>query len=54
MKGNMEEKSEYDILIEALIEKFMSEGMSEFEARMKAVMSDEALGQVYPTLYPRN
>ena len=39
--------SEYEELIEALIKKYMAEGMSEFNARMKAVMSDEALAMVY-------
>ena len=43
--------SEYEELIEALIKKYMAEGMSEFNARMKAVMSDEALAMVYPNGY---
>jgi hypothetical protein len=43
--------SEYEELIEALIKKYMAEGESEFNARMKAVMSDEALAKVYPNGY---
>ena len=31
--------SEYEELLDELIKKYMDEGMSEFEARMKAVMS---------------
>ena len=42
--------SEYEELLEALIKKYMDEGMSEFNARMKAVMSQEALDKVYPGL----
>ena len=42
--------SEYEELLEALVKKYMDEGMSEFDARMKAVMSQEALDQVYPGL----
>ena len=43
--------SEYEELIEALIKKYMAEGMSEFDARMKAVMSDEAQAKIYPGLH---
>ena len=39
--------SEYEELLEALVKKYMDEGMSEFEARMKAVMNQEALDMVY-------
>jgi hypothetical protein len=42
--------SEYEELLEALVKKYMDEGMSEFEARMKAVMNQEALDMVYPGL----
>ena len=42
--------SEYEELLEALVKKYMDEGMSEFDARMKAVMSQEALDMVYPGL----
>jgi len=42
--------SEYEELLEALMKKYMDEGMSEFEARMKAVMSQESLDKVYPGL----
>ena len=40
----------YEELLDELIKKYMDEGMSEFEARMKAVMSQEALDMVYPGL----
>ena len=39
--------SEYEKLLEALEKKYIAEGMSEFDARLKAVMSDEALAMVY-------
>jgi len=42
--------SEYEELLEALMKKYMDEGMSEFEARMKAVMSQESMDMVYPGL----
>jgi|TARA_Y100001949_G_scaffold154692_1_gene142462 hypothetical protein len=42
--------SEYEELLEALLKKYMDEGMSEFDARMKAVMSQEAVDMVYPGL----
>ena len=42
--------SEYEEFLEALMKKYMDEGMSEFEARMKAVMSQESLDKVYPGL----
>ena len=38
-------------LIERLKKKYMKEGLSEFDARMKAVMSDESLSMVYPDEY---
>ena len=38
-------------LIERLKKKYMDEGLSEFDARMKAVMSDESLSMVYPNGY---
>ena len=38
-------------LIERLKKKYMDEGLSEFDARMKAVMSDESLSMVYPDEY---
>ena len=38
-------------LIERLKKKYMKEGLSEFDARMKAVMSDESLSMVYPDGY---
>jgi len=40
----------YEELLDELIKKYMDEGMSEFDARMKAVMSQEALDMVYPGL----
>ena len=42
--------SEYEELLEALMKKYMDEGMSEFEARMKAIMSQESMDKVYPGL----
>ena len=42
--------SEYEEMLDELIKKYMDEGMSEFDARMKAVMSQEALDMVYPGL----
>ena len=42
--------SEYEELLEALQKKYMAEGMSEFDARMKAVMSDESQKMVFPGL----
>ena len=44
-------RSKFEKLIDRLIEQYMSEGMSEFDARMKAVMSDESLAMVYPNGY---
>ena len=46
-------KSKFDKLMETLIAQYMSEGMSEFDARMKAVMSDESLAMVYPNGYDK-
>jgi len=40
----------YEELLDELIKKYMDEGMSEFDARMKAVTSQEALDKVYPGL----
>ena len=40
----------YEELLDELIKKYMDEGMSEFDARMKAVMNQEALDMVYPGL----
>ena len=42
--------SEYEELLEALEKQYMDEGMSEFDARMKSVMSQEAMDMVYPGL----
>ena len=47
------EKDDYNKLIDGLIKQYMSEGMSEFNARMKAVMSDQSLAMVYPNGYDR-
>jgi hypothetical protein len=49
--NNQEKKSNHEKLLDGLIEQYMSEGMSEFDARMKAVMSDESLAMVYPNGY---
>ena len=43
--------SEYEKMLEALMKKYMDEGMTEFDARMKVIMSDESLARVYPALY---
>ena len=45
--------SEYEKMLKALMKKYMDEGMTEFAARMKAIMSDESLAMVYPTLYDK-
>ena len=46
-------KSNHEKLLDGLIEQYMSDGMSEFDARMKAVMSDESLAMVYPNGYDK-
>jgi hypothetical protein len=48
-----EKRDEYNKLIDGLIKQYISEGMSEFDARMKAVMSDESLAMVYPNGYDK-
>jgi hypothetical protein len=48
-----EKRDEYNKLIDGLIKQYISEGMSEFDARMKAVMSDESLVMVYPNGYDK-
>ena len=40
----------YEELLDELIKKYMNEGLSEFDARMKAVMSKESMDMVYPGL----
>lgn len=47
----VKKESDFDKLLDALKEKYMAEGMSEFDARMKAVMSDEAQAKIYPGLH---
>jgi hypothetical protein len=42
--------SEHEKLLEALEKKYIAEGMSEFDARMKAVMSDESQKMVFPKI----
>ena len=49
--NDKEKKSKYNKLMETLIAQYMSAGMSEFDARMKAIMSDESLAMVYPNGY---
>ena len=44
-------KDKYNKLIGGLIKQYMSEGLPEFDARMKAIMSDESLNMVYPNGY---
>ena len=45
--------SEFDKLLEALKKKYIAKGMSEFDAVIKAVLSDEALAMVYPNGYDK-
>ena len=45
--------SKFDKLIEGLVKQYMSEGMSEFDAIVKAVMSDQSLAMVYPNGYDK-
>ena len=52
MKGK-KKNSKFDKLIEGLVKQYMSEGMSEFDARMKAIMSDQSLAMVYPNGYDK-
>ena len=51
--SDQQKKSDYEKLIDGLITQYMSEGMSEFDARMKAVMSDESLAMVFPNGYDK-
>jgi len=51
--NDQEKKSDYEKLLDGLIKQYISEGMSEFNARMKAVMSDESLAMVYPNGYDK-
>ena len=53
MSSNQKEKSNHEKLLDGLIEQYISEGMSEFDARMKAIMSDESLAMVYPNGYDK-
>ena len=48
-----QKKSDYEKLLDGLIKQYISEGMSEFNARMKALMSDESLAMVYPNGYDK-
>jgi|TARA_R110002110_G_scaffold411558_1_gene636026 hypothetical protein len=43
-----EKKSDFELLLDTLHAKYMLEGMSDIEARMKAVMSDEAQAMIFP------
>jgi hypothetical protein len=45
--------SKFDKLIEGLVKQYMSEGMSEFDAIVKAIMSDQSLAMVYPNGYDK-
>ena len=51
--NDKEKKSNYEKLLDGLIAQYMSECMSEFDARMKAIMSDESLAMVYPNGYDK-
>ena len=53
MSSNQKVKSKFDKLIEGLVKQYMSEGMSEFDAVVKAVMSDQSLAMVYPNGYDK-
>ena len=48
-----QKKSDYEKLLDGLIAQYISEGMSEFDARMKAIMSDQSLAMVYPNGYDK-
>tara|TARA_Y100001949_G_C15937310_1_gene308512 strand:- start:945 stop:1109 length:165 start_codon:yes stop_codon:yes gene_type:complete len=48
-----QKKSNHEKLLDGLIKQYMSEGMSEFDARMKAIMSDESLAMVFPNGYDK-
>ena len=43
----MEDKSEFEKLLDKITAKYEAEGMSNFDARMKAVMSPEAQDKVF-------
>lgn len=47
----VKKESDFEKLLETLKEKYIAEGMSEFDAEMKAVMSDEAQAKIYPGLH---
>ena len=51
--NDQEDNSDYEKLLDGLIAQYMSEGMSEFDARMKAIMSDQSLAMVYPNGYDK-
>ena len=51
--NDKKKNSKFDKLIEGLVKQYMSEGMSEFDARMKAIMSDESLAMVFPNGYDK-
>ena len=53
MSSNQKVKSKFDKLIKGLVKQYMSEGMSEFDAIVKAVMSDQSLAMVYPNGYDK-
>jgi len=42
---------EHEKLLDGLVKQYMSEGMSEFDARLRAIMSDESLSKVFPREY---
>ena len=51
--NDKEKNNKFNKLVETLIAHYMSEGMSEFDARMKAIMSDQSLAMVYPNGYDK-
>ena len=48
---DQEKKSDHEKLLDGLVEQYMAEGMTEFDARMRAIMSDESLSKVFPRGY---
>ena len=53
MSSNKKVESKYDKLIKKLVKQYMSEGMSEFDSIVKAIMSDKYLAMVYPNGYDK-
>ena len=45
--------SVYEELLDELVKKYIDEGMSEFDAIVRAIMSDQSLAMVYPNGYDK-